>query len=189
MAFLLLVNYPKLYSRVPVINKSLELFEINQTNITNQTSRNITNITTNNVTTKPTTPTTKLTMLTTQELKKLNEDCMLKYECKKSKDNYYWFNCYYEPKDKKCHCYKGDFEQCNITGLAELQAKRKGVLKSIIERINSIVNSIITKTMEYLIIYKGYIITGLVILIIVLVILYYKIPIMRFIIDFFTKEE
>ena len=186
----------------------------NMNNITNKTKRNITinntkeNITINNTEKNISNVAKEQNAssiskeeninknLSEEELKKKTDDCILEYECKKINNDTYLFNCYYDMNEGKCRCYQGNFEKCNIEKLAKLQSERKPWLKKAVDYTSNFLSKAGAKiakwtnqTVDFVLLYKGYTITGLVLLLILLIILYDAGAVKSLIINFFTREK
>ena len=168
-------------------------------NLTANKTRNITNITKGNVSEGKAQIETNLTVQITQtktpkkvekvisgeELEKKNELCILKYECKRIA-NKYFYDCYYSVEDNKCHCFKGSFEDCDIKKLSELKEKynKFSKLKESFDIFKRRIIYAYSKIAFFTFIYKGYIIVSLFGVFVLLLLLSFKTQI----INFFTEE-
>lgn len=68
--------------------------------------------------------TTNITNITLYEEKL--KDCILEYECQPH-ENQTWYDCYYDEKDQKCHCFLGEESACHPEKVAEY-TKGLGIL-------------------------------------------------------------
>lgn len=71
--------------------------------------------------------TTNITNITLYEEKQ--KECILAYECQPNQ-NQTWYDCYYDEKDQKCHCYLGEESKCHPERVAAY-TKKQGILLKI----------------------------------------------------------
>ncbi|MEM2121555.1 MAG: hypothetical protein QXU20_02785, partial [Candidatus Woesearchaeota archaeon] len=193
LVFFLFFNYPNLLTTViSKLNISINLTENITSNITENITSNMTNVTNESslALINLTNITKKKLNLSEKELNKLNELCILKYECKEIKGKYY-YECYYSINDDQCHCFIGEYSDCNNKTVEMLKEKYdiflpiKRFFKNTYSRIISFTSTTFSKIFIFIGIYRNYFIIALVILLLIFLFLNYR----EEIFDFFTEVE
>ena len=114
-------------------------------------------------------------------MREKNDDCILQFECKPSGNNNYWFDCYYDPNDTRCHCYEGSRDKCRMNELNRIKQERKTSWDKFKERAylwtkntKKNISSCWNCTLSFIINNKAKVITTLSVLLIILILLYIK---------------
>lgn len=128
--------------------------------------------------------------LSEKELIRRNELCILRYECRETKNKFY-YDCYYGVEDGECHCFIGDYSDCDEKMVEILREKYdvllplKRFLRSVYSKASLFLSNAFSYTFFFIGFYKNYFIIALLLLFIVLLFLNYK----EEIFDFFTEVE